>query len=167
MTTAQDRTGEARSAGAASTSSKIDPNRGLPPPPLAWLASAVTNARGMTVPSTWVRESTASVRTTSSRWGSSTTATSEPPAKSTRPVHHPKSSPTRYAPNGPRSSGPGIERSDSPPPPEVRPICRARSTAAATIRVAAMGDTALTRTPGGVWRPSCHVSEAMARLAQL
>ena len=76
-------------------------------------------------------------------------------------------SPTRYAPSGPRSSGPGIEQSDIPPPREAPPVCRARSTAAATIRVAAMGDTALTVTPGGADRPSCHVRAATARLAQL
>ena len=39
--------------------------------------------------------------------------------------------------------------------------------AAATIRVAAIGDIALMVTPGGACRPSCHVREAMARLAQL
>ncbi len=53
-----------------------------------------------------------------------------------------------------------------PPPRDAPPIWRARSTAAATIRVAAMGDTALTVTPGGVCRPSCHVRAATARLAQ-
>ena len=36
-----------------------------------------------------------------------------------------------------------------------------------TIRVTAIGDMALTTTPGGAWRPSCQVSEATARLAQL
>ena len=35
------------------------------------------------------------------------------------------------------------------------------------MRVAAMGDTALTDTPGGACRPSCHVREATTRLAQL
>src|SRR5690349_21249614 len=36
-----------------------------------------------------------------------------------------------------------------------------------TIRVAAMGDNAFTVTPGGATVPSCHVSAATARLAQL
>jgi hypothetical protein len=35
------------------------------------------------------------------------------------------------------------------------------------MRVAAMGEMALTVTPDGVCRPICQTSEAMARLAQL
>ncbi len=95
------------------------------------------------------------------------TATSEPPTKRTWPEHHRNPSPTRWAPRGPRSSGPSIELSDSPPPPDLRCSRRARSKAAATIRVAAMGEMALTVTPDGTRRPSCHVSDATARLAQL
>ncbi len=53
------------------------------------------------------------------------------------------------------------------PPPPDSPAFRARSRADAIIRVAAMGDMALTVTPGGGCRPSCQVSAAMARLAQL
>ena len=53
-----------------------------------------------------------------------------------------------------------------PPPPDW-PAFRARSRAEAIIRVAAMGDMALTVTPGGGCRPSCQVRAAMARLAQL
>ena len=34
------------------------------------------------------------------------------------------------------------------------------------MRVTAIGDMALTTTPGGACRPSCQVSEATARLAQ-
>ena len=34
------------------------------------------------------------------------------------------------------------------------------------MRVTAMGDMALTTTPGGAWGPSSHVSAATARLAQ-
>ena len=45
---------EARPVGAGS--SKIGPNRGLPPPSLAWLASALAKARGMTASSTPARE---------------------------------------------------------------------------------------------------------------
>ena len=76
-------------------------------------------------------------------------ATSGPLANTTWPVHQPNPSPTRWAPSGPRCSGPGIESSVSPPPPPARPSCRARSSAAATMRVLAMGDRALTVTPGG------------------
>jgi len=43
----------------------------------------------------------------------------------------------------------------------------ARPSAAVTIRVAAIGDMALMTTPGGACRPSCQVSAATARLAQL
>ena len=66
----------------------------------------------------------------------------------------------------PRSSGSATERKEMPPPPDW-PAFRARSRAEAIIRVAAMGDMALTVTPGGAWRPSCQVRAAMARLAQL
>ena len=44
----------------------------------------------------------------------SITATSDPPAKITWPLHHEKSSPTRWAPNGPSSSGVGIEPEREP-----------------------------------------------------
>ena len=43
----------------------------------------------------------------------------------------------------------------------------ARASAAVTIRVSAMGEMAFTATPGGAAAPSCQVSEATARLAQL
>ena len=42
-----------------------------------------------------------------------------------------------------------------------------RETAPSTIRVAAIGDSALTVTPLGVACPICHVSAATARFAQL
>ena len=35
------------------------------------------------------------------------------------------------------------------------------------MRVAAIGESAFTLTPGGAARPSCHVSDATARFAQL
>src|SRR5271165_6379819 len=41
-----------------------------------------------------------------------------------------------------------------------------RERAPVTIRVAAIGESALTLTPGGVVSPICHVSAATARLAQ-
>ena len=86
----------------------------------------------------WASEGTSSVRTTSRSRGSSITATSDPPAKSTRPLHHAKSSPTRWAPSGPRSSGAGIDPSDSPPVADelaLSPLCRATGSAAVTMRV--------------------------------
>ena len=67
----------------------------------------------------------------------------------------------------PQVLGPQHGAQREPSTPEVRRSRRARSRAAATIRVAAMGDMALIVTPGGGFRPSCHVSAAMARLAQL
>jgi hypothetical protein len=39
--------------------------------------------------------------------------------------------------------------------------------AAVTMRVIAIGEIALIATPSGALRPSCHVSAATARLAQL
>ena len=55
VTTAQDRTvGDAGSVGAGS--SKMGPNRGLPPPALAWAASALANAWGTTESSTRAEE---------------------------------------------------------------------------------------------------------------
>ena len=103
-------------------------------------------------------EVTSSLRTTSSSRGSSITATSDPPANSTRPRHHEKPSPTRWAPNGPSSSGAGIEPRESPPvaAPPVLPGMRSR--AAVTMRVTAIGEMALTTTSGGACRPSCQVS---------
>src|SRR3954466_8725006 len=82
-------------------------------------------------------------------------------------------SPTRCAPSGPRSPGSGIDPSESPPvddaPPRFDPALAAwaRSSAAVTMRVTAIGEMALTTTPAGATRPSCHVSDATARLAQL
>ena len=116
-TTTQDRTcAGASPAGAAS--SKIGPNRGLLPPALACWPRLWPRRRGTNSSSTRARETTWSVRTTSMRRGSSTTATSGPPAKSTWPEHHPNPSPTTWAPNGPRSSGPATERKEMPPPPD-------------------------------------------------
>ena len=166
LTTAHDVTGP-RLGSTGAGSSKIGPKRGLAPPSVACAVSAFTKARGMTDCKTPSRDATSSVRTTSSKRGRSTTATSDPPAKSTWPEHHPKSPLTRWAPKGPRFSGPGIEPSESPPPPPARPALRARSSAAATMRVLAMGDIALTVTPGGARRPSCQVMAATARLALL
>ena len=65
------------------------------------------------------------------------------------------------------SSGPGMELRVSPPPPPLRPSCWARARAACTMRVLAMGEMALTVTPGGASRPSCQVREATTRLAAL
>ena len=117
---AQDRTGAAAGWSAVAVS-KIPAKRGLLPPSLACFVSAATKARGTTASSTPAREAAPAVRTTSMRRGWSTTATSGPPAKSTWPLHQPKPSPTTWAPNGPMSSGPGIELRVSPPPPPVRP----------------------------------------------
>ncbi len=164
-TTAHERTDAGAGSGPAG-SSKIGPKRGLPPPVLACRDSASASAPGTTTSSTRAREVTGSVRTTSRRRGASTTATSGPPTKSTWPEHQPKPPSTRWAPIGPRSSGSATERKEIPPPPD-RPAFRARSRAEAIIRVAAMGDMAFTVTPGGAWRPSCHVRAATARLAQL
>ena len=59
----------------------------------------------------------------------------------------------------------------TPPVAESRPVRFPapawRETAPSTIRVAAIGDRALTVTPLGVARPICHVSAATARFAQL
>ena len=166
LTIAQDCTSPAAGSAGAGTS-KIDPNLGFAPPSVAWLVSAVTKARGTAASRTPAREATPSVRTTSTRRGWSTTATSGPPAKKTWPLHHAASSETRYAASGPRFSGPGMESSDSPPPPPARPSARARSSAAATMRVLAIGESALIVTPGGATRPSCQVSAATTRLAAL
>ena len=108
----------------------------------------------------WASEATSSVRTTSSSRGSSITATSDPPAKSTCPWHHEKSSPTRWAPSGPSSSGSGIEPSERPPVADAlaRPAVRDPG-AAVTMRVTAIGDMALTTTPRGRAGPSCQVSD--------
>ena len=46
-------------------------------------------------------------------------------------------------------------------------VLACRANALATMRVAAIGDRALTVTPSGAARPICHVSAATARLAQL
>ena len=55
---------------------------------------------------------------------------------------------TRWAPSGPRSSGAGIEPSDSPP--VAAPLVGwLRPSAAATMRVAAIGEMALITTPVG------------------
>ena len=152
LTTAHDVTGATPVSTRVSTpagSSKIGPKRGLAPPSVACATSAFTKARGIADCRTPSRDATLSARTTSSKRGRSTTATSDPPAKSTWPEHQPKSSLTRWAPNGPRFSGPGIEPSESPPPPPALPALRARSSAVATIRVLAMGDIVLTVTPAG------------------
>ena len=86
-------------------------------------------------------------------------------------LHAAKSSPARYAPTGPRCSGGGTAPSDTPPVaasrPDVLPAPACRCNAPKTIRVAAMGDSALTVTPSGVSWPICQVSAATARLAQL
>ena len=92
------------------------------------------------------------MRTTSSSRGSSITATSDPPAKSTWPL----------APREVVADEVGAERaellgrrastpSDSPPVAAEPGLgrCRARSSAAVTMRVTAIGDMALTTTPGG------------------
>ena len=57
---------------------------------------------------------------------------------------------------GPRSSGIGIDPSDSPPVaavPEAEAVAGARPRAAVTMRVTAMGDMALTVMPSGVAAP--------------
>ena len=98
--------------------------------------------------------------------GSSTIATSEPPAKT-----HPAAAPAELlahevGADRPEVLGTGHRKEGDPPPPD-RPALRARSRAEAIIRVAAIGDMALTVTPGGASRPSCQVRAATARLAQL
>ncbi len=135
--------------GSGGGASKIEAKRGLPPPALACLASALTRARGTNACTSARKETAPVVRTASISRGWSTMATSGPLANTTCPVHHPKSSSTRWAPRGPSCSGPGMESRVRPPPPPARPSWRARSTAATTIRVLAMGDRALTVTPGG------------------
>ena len=64
-----------------------DPKRALLPPPLTWFASAGARAMVVAASSRWASEGTSSLRTTSISRGSSITATSDPPAKSTRPWH--------------------------------------------------------------------------------
>ncbi len=155
VTTAHDATPEGGSS--AAEASKAAVNRGLLPPPLVWLASASAKAPAVTASSTDGRDARRSVLTTSSSRGRSTNATSEPPAKNTWPLHHDTWS-TRCAPNGPISSGCGIDPSDSPPladapdgpeAPDARRPAPARLSAAVTMRVTAIGDIALTTTPGG------------------
>ena len=114
----------------ATWSSKIVPNRGLLPPPLAWCASAGASAPAVTASSTWANDVGASMRTTSSSRGGSITAASEPPTKMTCPWHHENSSPTRCAPKGPSWSGAGIAASERPPEAadrEARPTGRGRA----------------------------------------
>ena len=131
-TTRQDlAVGEGTGSGAGA--SKMPAKRGLLPPADACWLSALAMARGMKAASTAPIDVTPLVRTTSIRRGRSTIAVSGPLANTTWPVHHPTSSATRWAPRGPRCSGPGIESSDSPPPPPARPTARARSRAAATM----------------------------------
>src|SRR3954466_13563683 len=55
----------------------------------------------------------------------------------------------------------------APPPAPDGAAPPARASAAVTMRVTAMGDMAFTTTPAGAARPTCHVSDATARLAQL
>ena len=155
----------------AAGSSKIGPNRGLPPPPLACAASAGASTTGTNVSSAWGSEVTSAVRATSRRCGGVTTASSDPPEKITCPVHHENVSLARYAPTGPRFSGGGNAPRAIPPDTVVddrrSPAGGWRDNAPVTIRVAAIGESALTVTPGGAARPICHVSAATARFAQL
>ena len=72
------------------TSSKTEPNRALLPPVVAWLASAGASAPVATASRMGASDDTPSARTTSRRRGWSMTATSDPPAKITRPLHQEK-----------------------------------------------------------------------------
>ena len=88
------------------------------------------------------------------------------------PELHENASLPRYAPTGPSCSGDGIEAraSERPPvwlwsPPPAAEACWRRPEV--TMRVAAIGDSALTVTPAGATFPSCQVSAATARFAQL
>ena len=67
-------------------------------------------------------------------------------------AHDENASPARYAPIGPRCSGGGTDaRPNETPPVDESPFCApARSSAPSTMRVAAIGDSAFTVTPGGV-----------------
>ncbi len=88
------------------------------------------------------------------------------------PELHANASLPRYAPTGPICSGDGIAAiaSDSPPvwlwsPALLAGACCRRPEV--TMRVAAIGESAFTVTPGGGTFPICHVRAATARLAQL
>ena len=126
---------------------------------------------GTNVSSACGSEATSAVRATSRRCGGVTTASSDPPEKITCPVHHENVSLARYAPTGPRFSGGGNAPRAIPPDTVVddrrSPAGGWRDNAPVTIRVAAIGESALTVTPAGAARPICHVSAATARFAQL
>ena len=92
------------------------------------------------------------MRTTSSSRGSSITATSDPPAKITWPLHHEKSVADEVGAEraellGRRASSRARARR-WPTSPSRRRSAGARPSAAVTIRVTAIGDMALTTTPG-------------------
>ncbi len=68
---------------------------------------------------------------------------------------------------GHRAQGEPAGRGPPPTPGDPRgAAAAARARASVTMRVTAMGDTALTVTPGGATRPICQVRAATARLAQ-
>ncbi len=154
-------------AGASKTPGK----RGLLPPLVAWAASAVTNAFGTTAASAWGRELTSRLRQTSSRRGGAISASSEPPGED-----HLTLAPRELLAGQVRTDRPEVlRRGHGPeaeaPGPGVSPLATgprrrvtAGGSAAVTIRVAAIGERALTVTPCGVVRPICQVSAATAAL---
>ena len=94
LTTAHDCTGPPPSSPGEASANR-PAKRGLPPPLVAWPASAGAKAFGSTVSSNRGREAAPAVRTTSRNRGSSINAISEPPANTIRPLHHPKRAPAR------------------------------------------------------------------------
>ena len=136
------------------------PSRGLPPPLLACEDSAGAKTFDPNDSSTASNEPTSLVRATSSKRGGTTHATSAPFENMIWPRDDEENvSPARYAPTGPRCSGGGTEASPSATPPvDESPVdAPARDSAPSTMRVAAIGDSALTVTPGGVSCPMRQV----------
>ena len=160
-------TGRRRPEGSsAGGSSNADPKRALLPPPLTWFASAGARAmrgRGLAAGGpARARRRFAPPRSAGARRSPRLRSRrGRAPARGT--TRRCRSPGVRRAGRG--RSGAGIEPSDSPPVAEP-PVGCVRPSAAATMRVAAIGEMALMTTPSGACRPSCQVSEATARLAQ-
>ena len=168
-----DARGRLPATGCGPPSANAVPSAGSPPPLLACAASAGASTAGPNDSSTASSEPTSSVRATSSRRGGTTHATSAPLENMIWPRAHDENvSPARYAPIGTEVLGRrhGAEPQRHPAGRRVArcgPGRRLSRQAPSTMRVAAIGDSALTVTPAGASCPMRHVSAATARFAQL
>ena len=153
-------------------SSNAVPRRGLPPPLLACAASAGARTFEPNDSSTASSDPTSLVRATSRRRGGTTHATSAPFENTICPRAHDENVLAREV-GADRTEVLGRRHRRRQPRATRRPVdespaaAPARESAPSTMRVAAIGDSALTVTPRGVAWPMRHVSAATARLAQL